>query len=287
MNRKAILICSPGSPYLKGVALDIENMKNFLLSANGGSWKESEIFISRFDPDYEEIEKHLISLEEMDFSVVYYSGHGYTDQDGVGRINLNLNQNPSIRRFEHRSKRQITIIDACRGYSEYAGIDGLAAPAVSKIKFDNNNPEHARKIFDAYTLKCSEGRVLLHAAQKGQNAEDTNSGGYFSSNLLLSALYMARNSNEPILNIYNIFEKAYDLTQNRHQPNLIYTNKDALVLPFAIKSEIDSKSKVRLQGFADKKIEKNKNGTVVLKVVALLGIAYIAKQLFFKKSTKK
>jgi len=73
MKRKALLIGSPGYPYLKGVELDIKNVTNFLKSSNGGSWKDSEIIITKPNQSYAEVEKYLVEFESLDYSFVYYT----------------------------------------------------------------------------------------------------------------------------------------------------------------------------------------------------------------------
>jgi len=240
MTRKAILIGSPTPPpYLKGVKQDIKNMKNLLTSANGGSWKDgTEIITMPFDPNFSDLELHLNSLQYCDFAFVYYSGHGYTDNGENPRINLNANETPLVSQLANRCKRQITIVDACRGYRMQSGFDGIptAISGVEEITFDNYYPQDARLIFDTYLQNCADGKVLLFASQHAQNADDTENGGYFSTNLLYSTKDLAKSIDKPVINIYDAFKEAYELTQNKHQPDIIRTD-EGLKLPFAIKSK--------------------------------------------------
>ena len=287
MKRKALLIGSPGSPFLNGVELDIKNVANFLKSSNGGSWKSSEIIITKYDPSFAEVEKHLIAFENLDFSFVYYSGHGYTDHNGIGHVNLNSMHRPSIDQFENRARRQITIIDACRGYSEYASFDGLAAPAIDIIPFDYEKPESSRIIFDNYLRSCARGSVLLHAAQKGQNAQDTNMGGYFSSNLLMATLKLVRETSNPVVIVKEIFHQAYTLTKDKHQPEITYTDSNALQLPFAIKSNLYSYENLTERKLTSAKSVNNNPWGTVLKVGAFAGIAYLIGKILWRKQDKK
>ncbi len=234
MNRIAILIGSPSEPYLQGVAHDLENMKSFLMSSNGGAWDNDEIHIPRLDPSAQEINHYLRSCERYDFAFIYFSGHGFTNKNENAAIALNTKEKVLVKDLANRCKKQITIIDACRGYSDYSNFTGLSG--IGKIDFDYANLGVSRTIFKDYTEHCSDGRVLLYASQKGQNAEDTNQGGYFSTNLLISAQELANTSQQIVSNICDIFNQTYTKTQNKHQPDIEYTNKTALNLPFVIKS---------------------------------------------------
>jgi hypothetical protein len=276
MNRKAILIGSPGTPYLSGVEMDIKNMKNFLTSANGGSWKDKVeiIELPSFDPSYSEVEKHLKSLSSCDFAFVYYSGHGFTDQDGNARVNINARETPAVVDFANRCKRQITIIDACRGYSEYSSADG-GISGLGEITFDNTYPDDARSIFNGYLNTCKEGRVLMYASQKWQNATDNldGSGGYFSTNLLSAIKRIVNNTDKPVINIHDAFKPAYDLTKDKHQPEIRITDTVAWKLPFAIKSKIHLKRNLpqAQNGITIEDVAKVAVGTaVVVGIVALI-----------------
>ena len=237
MTRKAILIGSPGTPYLAGVEVDLINMKNFLSSANGGSWNlDTEIVEFNLNPTYSEIEPHLINLQYCDFALVYYSGHGFTDNDNQGQINLNTTEIVPVMNLANRCNKQITIIDACRGYPKQLNAIGSIKP--SPISFENINPEYAKALFENYLNHCPNGKVLLYASQLGQNASDTNNGGYFSTNLLLTTKKIAKKAPKPVVKIIEVFNQTYLETKNRHQPEIVCTDNSALNLPFAVNSNI-------------------------------------------------
>ncbi len=256
--------------------MDIKNMKNFLISANGGSWKDKiEIIeLPSFDPNYSDVEKHLNNLISCDFAFVYYSGHGFTDRFGNVRVNINSSETPLVSDFANRCKRQITIIDACRGYSEYfsadAGISGLG-----EISFDNTYPDDARSIFNSYLNNCKEGRVLMYASQKWQNATENldGSGGYFSTNLLSAIKRIVNNTDKPVINIHDAFKPAYDLTKDIQQPEIRITDAVAWKLPFAVKSRIHLKRNLpqAQNGITIEDVAKVAVGTVVVVgIVALI-----------------
>lgn len=234
MNRIAILIGSPTKPYLEGVAYDLENVKNYLKSSNGGAWKDNEFFAPKLDPSIREISPYLENCKNYDFAFVYFSGHGFTDSNGNATVVLNQRENLFVRDLANHCKKQITIIDACRGYSHYSNFTGLSG--IGTLNFDYTNLGVARTVFQEYAKKCSNGRVLLYASQKGQNADDTKQGGYFSTNLLISARELSNTSQKLVSSICETFNQTYPKIQNKHQPDIEYTDDNALNLPFAIKA---------------------------------------------------
>jgi hypothetical protein len=244
MKRKALLIGSPGTPYLNGVEQDLKNMVAFLTSANGGSWNaNTEIHtVPQLDPKYSDIKPHLDSLKNYDFAFVYFTGHGYSDSNDNAKINLNATETPFVHELAQLCEKQITIIDACRGYSQYFNADGLGG-GVPLFTFDNNNKIEARNIFDAYLSNCANGQVLLQAASVGQNATDTNNGGFFSTNVLRSSQDLVKSNNKAVVNVYEVFDEAFNRTKPKHEPQIAKSTDAALKLPFVINPNIRLRAK--------------------------------------------
>ena len=258
MKRKALLIGSPGTTYLTGVEQDLKNMVAFLTSANGGSWNETtEIYkVPNLEPKYSDIKPHLDSLKNYDFAFVYFTGHGYSDSNDKAKINLNSTETPFVNDLAQLCTRQITIVDACRGYSQYFNADGLGG-GVQLFTFDNNNKSEARQIFDTYLSNCSDGQVLLYAAGVGQKAVDTSNGGFFSTNILRSSQDLVKSNTKPVVNIYEVFSEAFHRTKPKHDPQIAKSTDNALKLPFVINpnvrlrtNKVNKTSEVTLQDIA-------------------------------------
>ena len=243
MKRKALLIGSPGSPYLAGVEVDLLNMRNFLISANGGSWNlDTEIVECSLNPTYAELEPHLNSLQYCDYAFVYYTGHGFTDNNEQGQINLNDNEIIPIKNLANRCNKQITIIDACRGYAQRFNAIGSIKP--SPIIFESTNAEYAKTLFEHFVSHCPQGRILLYATQLGQNADDTNNGGYFSTNLLIATKQITQQTKKPVIKIVDAFNETYSKAKNQHKPAIECTDNVALSLPFAVNPNINTQQPV-------------------------------------------
>jgi hypothetical protein len=270
MKRIAILIGSPGIPHLNGVAKDIENIKVFLKSSSGGGWTTDEINETRLDPSAKETLSLLDTINCADFAFVYFSGHGFTGLDNKGKININSNETLTISDIANRCKKQITIIDACRGYQEHLSINGLSEQAT--FSFDTSSIESTKAIFNEYLNYCKDGKVLLFASQKGENAQDTNSGGIFSTNILKSAKHLVGKTVNPIVNVYSVFNHAKELTKNYHTPKIEFTIKDALK-PKRLEKDVVKKSSVD-------------NADIIAGSIVFVGIALLIGAIFTDNEKK-
>ena len=83
MKIKALLIGAEGSgdSYLPGVKQDINSFKNYLMSEDGGAWKDNEISILN-SPSKLLLSLSLINItaENNDFILIYFAGHGSFSQ---------------------------------------------------------------------------------------------------------------------------------------------------------------------------------------------------------------
>lgn len=284
MKRLALLIGSPSHPdtpkagkYLEGVKTDIENIRGFLTSSIGGSWKEDEIKTFPANPNYDKVSPFLKTCESVDFAFVYFSGHGYTDKDEKARVLFNQKEAPFvIKDIANRAKRQVTIIDACRSFPEYIGFDGETL--LEGISFPNPNPEFARILFDNYTLKLPSTRVLLCATSKGLNSMDygKNYGGLFSSSLLSVVKDKLKKENKPIFNVAEIFQTAKVNTQKnepKQSPEIYISDETAYRLPFAVKPDYKPQQLKKFDQFVNENLAEDiAKGLLVGAGIVLTGI---------------
>lgn len=265
MKRLALLIGSPSHPntpkagkYLEGVKTDIENIYGFLTSSIGGSWKSNEIKTFSYNPSFKKVSPFLKACENVDFAFVYFSGHGFTDENDNARVQFNEKQVPFvIKHLANRAKRQITIIDACRSYPEFIGFDGEIL--LEGINFPNPKPEFARAVFDTYVAKLPSSRVLLFATSKGNYSMHygSNYGGLFSSSLLSVVKDKLDRENKPIFSIAEIFKTAKINTQKsepEQRPEIYISNNKAYLLPFAVKPDYKPKPVKSYQEFTNENL---------------------------------
>jgi len=293
MKRLALLIGSPSTKekedFLSGVATDIENINNFLLSSIGGSWERNEIKIFKPNPKYSEVEPFLKACENVDFAFIYFSGHGYTGKDNKARVLFNPNEAPYvIKQLANRANHQVTIIDACRSIPELIGFDGNVL--LEGINFPNLKPEFTKAVMANYIAKLPNTRTLLFATSKGKNSVDlgSNYGGLFSTSLLSVVIDKLKSENKPIFKVVDIFKTAKINTQkiqSNQIPQIYYSDKNSEHLPFAINPYYNppliNKKKQELQKTNNTLIESITKGTLIGGSILLAG--YVIGSLLNKK----
>ena len=181
MNKKILLIGNDGG--LPGVKVDLENYKNYFKSNRGGKWYDSE-FLKKINPRKDSLIASLDELktEDLDYLIVIFSGHGGQKRETV----LELNQASeclSETRFHGIAKRQLTILDCCRAYSE--AVEESLSDMLLRSARDGDN---IRQRFEQRILSASEQQVKLYACSVGEFAYDTPEGGAYSKNLIKAAV---------------------------------------------------------------------------------------------------
>lgn len=292
MKRLALLIGSPSTQqngdFLAGVQTDIENMYRFLTSSIGGSWQQNEIKVFPLNSSYSQVEPYLQECENTDFAFVYFSGHGYTDVNNIARavFNNQTNYNPNvIEDIANRAKHQITIIDACRGLSEFSNFTG---PTLEGIEFPNPKPDFARDIYDNYVSHLPDTRVLLFATEHGKYSMDYGKeyGGLFSTSLLKVVKNKLRTENKPIFNISEVFEFAKINTQRinpKQIPEMYIADDNSYKLPFAIKPDF-KRQVTKLQPINENKSTIAEDiATGVLIGAGVVAVSFLVGSLFTNK----
>src|ERR1700681_4568547 len=138
VNRLAILIGAPGNNknYLRGVPVDLNNFRNFLLSPNGGRWFPDEI-ISLPRAKVSDVVS-IIHTISVDYLFVFFSGHGYTEAYSNKRMLCLQDHNVEDLFLLNRSPRQLIVIDACRNYVA-PGISGIPEFGEEPLHFDGES----------------------------------------------------------------------------------------------------------------------------------------------------
>lgn len=131
MNRKALLISSPGDPkdknYAPFVKDTIKRYKEFLKKPVGGGWHEDKEIseIVEFGEDNplteDQLDNLLSELDELDYSFVFFCGHGGME-NGKSKILLpNIDNtlypvdklaSASLPKYD--SIKRLVVVDACR-----------------------------------------------------------------------------------------------------------------------------------------------------------------------------
>ena len=240
LNKKALIIGCSGSKdsssYLPGVKNDVKSIKNFLTSPYGGCWYIDEIVIS-YNETIDEIKNKIKSLknENLDYAFVVFSGHGDFDSNKNER-RLWIDEENYLYESEildiSKSKKQLTIIDACAGMEE---VQEFPTVAMESKGFTSAKKDY-RKIFEEYLVKCPNQEIILYSSEKGEYSTDTSRGGLF----IQSLLEVAKENNEyEILTALEVFELSKDRvireSKGKQHPCYRAYPKSGKKLPFSLK----------------------------------------------------
>lgn len=187
MKRKALIISYPGvvgsENYCEGVYVDAERYKEYLTSPLGGAWHESEV--AHLDkPSIGSLRKEIDALKQYDYTMVFFSGHGYYSKRTESTI-LELNSSEMIDSLElrHGSTKRTIIIDACRQVYREPIFEALAK--AFRFAESTANFQSCRKFYEVLIDKCSSGIVVGYACGINETAgESASRGGYYSSSLV-------------------------------------------------------------------------------------------------------
>jgi hypothetical protein len=239
LKKKALLIRSAEevSPIVPGVQRDVDNWKMYLSNNYSGVWSiengEIEILTS---PTLAKINSVVLSMKNLDYSLIIFIGHGFVRQDSLG-INetflvLNNNEDISERKLNPGNCKCLMIFDCCRTtLNEYDSLDeSVLKPHFASFYKEKNYSD----AFDKELLKCENGCVKLYAASFKQSANDAAS----FSQVLLRVTAELYDSNSPgITNIKDIFTKTTEyFKKNFPQQTPCYEGGRRLFhFPFLIK----------------------------------------------------
>lgn len=237
VTRKAILIGSPGgegNAYLPGVRADIQVFSEYLFSARGGCWHSQEIIVLN-NPTAEQV-LALTQMATVDYLLVYFSGHGYTDGYGGQRM-LCCKHNVSIADIsllQGPSPRIQLISDACRNFIG----DGIGSIPLLDEQYFNfiGEPSAIRRVFDEYIIASPAGKSIIHGTRSGMSAADSSGGGHFTQSLLHVAGRMTVDSGFQLAVMEQVLYHVRPLLKskgNNQEPEIIHYS-GALHVPFSV-----------------------------------------------------
>lgn len=224
MTRQALLVASPnaGNQALPGARLDVENIKEYLLSTTGGAWEESEIS-TVLDPTKAQLDTALNKLRYVDYAFITFSGHGFHSvgrSQSETRICLTRTEECSVQDINPRNNRHFVVIDACRAIvriqlNEERSMNFSRANA---MKYASR--QDIRAAFDAAVMAAEMGRVVAYSCGINQSAgEDSTFGGVFSSELVSEASRWSISANpRAILHVPEAFRLAEAATYRKNAP---------------------------------------------------------------------
>jgi hypothetical protein len=233
VTRLALLIGAPGKNknYLRGVSVDLENVQNFLLSPNGGTWHPHEI-VSLPNACLSDV-AYIIEAAYADYLFVYFSGHGYIDDYSNKRMLCLQDSDVEDLFLLNNSPRQLILVDACRNYVR-PGISGIPGFAEEPLHFDGESA--VRNLFNQLILQSPAGRIIVHGTQSGQYSNDSIFGGHFTQALLRIATRINAGNDYTTASISRLVSYVPSVLEekgNSQIPDITYSTGNMNV-PFAI-----------------------------------------------------
>lgn len=187
ISRRALIIINPGEPgdenYAEGVYKDAENYHSFFTDPLGGYWYDSEIKILE-TPSKNDVYHELVKLNDCDFSIVIFCGHGYHSSRSHTDI-LEIKKGVEIDSADFRDgDKRICILDNCREIiDDHPLLDHVFAE--SKAYTPQLNPERCRAEYNKSIDNCRSQLIVAKSCSENEySGDNSEQGGYYSSSLL-------------------------------------------------------------------------------------------------------
>lgn len=204
MKRRAIIIGNEGIPgskehkYLSGVRTDISSFYDYITSDNGGAWGIQEIMPFEVNKVTRNNLEDAIYKErsegEVDYWLIYFSGHGGSDANGIDYIENKPGEAISIDdilEYISPESKALIITDACR---ILVFEHGEKIPS-TKYFSDSEKPmtiyrQRCRNLYNAQIEIIPKGSVFIgQACSPGQSSVDGGlaMGGVYTNAVIKTA----------------------------------------------------------------------------------------------------
>ena len=240
MNKGILIIGNPGKGkhYCEGVEKDLLNYRKYFSSITGGAWEDDEIK-TLLCPTVTEMNRAVNVLDEMDYSVIVFSGHGYSNINGETIIELSDDGDEYSENILKATNRTV-IIDCCRKL--------WLPPTILEKRADFMNlyesarysslRELARLKYEDYIKNSNGMPVVMYSCSLGECANDNSElGGDYSYQLLKAGKRFAGNAGEDALDVVEAHYIAKTELEklNHTQHPRICRARSGNYYPFAIK----------------------------------------------------
>lgn len=225
MKKRVLLLGNTSE--LSGVKVDLINYQRFFLSNEGGAWHKDEVVV-KLNPSLIDLRHDLDNLAklDLDYLIVVFSGHGGWERSTILEINKQ-HEEISEKEIAYISRKQLTILDCCRGQEvgmeKTALREHVVADDVSKIIRNN---------YEKQLMKACDQHILLYACKIGQYAVDSKLGGIYSNALLKSATTFSGQQFKTIVQCHNEATLEVERLPSKQNPEALLPrclNKQQLI----------------------------------------------------------
>lgn len=239
-SRKAILIGAgyPDWPTgeLPGTFEDIKNLKGFL-HTYGGFQEDTEIVLLNNYPQRNDVLYQLNSTGDIDYLLVYFSGHGFLDGDG--ETWLQLADGPlAIHDVKRHATRQLNIFDCCRTASTTFDPNSTQQDGpVWNVPPPTADIDSNRNLFNELLASSGHGEITLFSCSPWEYAfSGPELGSRFTYGLTKTALAALANGYAPVeLTVRDVFSLAEHWVKgNSGEAQKPTIESDQIDFPFAV-----------------------------------------------------
>lgn len=239
MKRRALLIGSPGVPgtktYLQDMTkIDLNKIKNYLMSNNGGKWYENEILLLDTNKIID-VKKYInhVKNEYNDFVFCAFSGHGWYDGNKDSRVFEIGGSNLYESEFRQLSKKQLSIYDSC---AEVYTLEILTENRImaGMESMDSIDDKDYREIYNNEIIKCHQQEINLYSSSKNEFSQtDEDLGGHFI-HYLLKVGASNQTKNLDAIDAFQITKEQMKNDKRSQNPSSSYPKSARNFLPFSL-----------------------------------------------------
>lgn len=243
MKRKAFLLGYEGNENpLTAVKFDLNSMKNYLLSPEGGAYNEEEIILLYNESSRKIYQKlsYLEFIDSCDFFLFYWSGHGCQIDE---QYNLELEIGPDeyllTEKIPRIAEKTMYIYDTCRVLIPNPPLEKKSAIILeSATESYDEKRRIARCIYDEALYSAHNGPESFYACAKGEEAQADYDNSLFTKCVIDSAFeftnYPAKSN---VASMYEVCkrarEKCISISKGLQHPSCRIP-KTPNLFPFAI-----------------------------------------------------
>lgn len=190
VKRSAFLIGNSrwGGQALSGVEADLQSVGRFLVSPNGGAWKEHEI--QTVDSPLSKAE--LLEMirdrlpNDKGYFFIYLSGHGGLLEDLAPAFILPGGEEIRIDEFKSvlEGVPALLIADCCQGWPESGASNLNESLKTFSAVADSASISRSRGLFDEWISRLPARFTFASAVSPGQFADESSMGGVYTRALL-------------------------------------------------------------------------------------------------------
>ena len=245
MKKSILIVSNPGSSsasnYCEGVLVDVKKFKFYFQELYGGAWNESEITCLN-QPKKDLLEYNLGRMEDDYFSIVIFTGHGYTDWSNHLQLEIAPDVDYPAKKLIHNGR--ITVFDCCMVvWPEIKPKKDIIQKFATNEAMQMIDRNTVRDLYDEQIRNCGKQTIALCSCSRGEYSYASSEDGSNYSRSLIEAgerwhrKYSGGESFLDILSAHNMAKNNIDVSEGLQTPQIMCApkgGKGVIYYPFAV-----------------------------------------------------